>query len=390
MTSVAAALEQLFGLLDPLGTETVPLARAAGRVLAAPALAERDQPPFAAALMDGYALNGVEADAEAMFRVIGTAAAGHGYPGKVGAGQCVRILTGAPLPAGCTRVIRQEDASRSGDVITLGRDPAAGPFIRPAGADFSAGQGLEAPRCLSARDVGLLAAMNVPTVTVTRRPVVALIATGDELVMPGENPGPDQIVASNPFALKPAVEAAGGVARLLPIGRDDEAALRMVFELAQDADLIVSFGGAALGDFDLVGTATAAMGMDQHFLKVDMQPGKRLMLGALNGTPVIGLPGNPVASLVCGQVFVLPALRALLGLGKAPAPRASAELTEPLGPNGARECYLPAIAGRHGLCPLGPDENGLFAVLSRMNALLVRPAGDGARAEGESVDYLPL
>jgi molybdopterin molybdotransferase len=365
MTSVAAALEQLFGLLDPLGTETVPLARAAGRVLAAPALAERDQPPFAAALMDGYALNGVEADAEAMFRVIGTAAAGHGYPGKVGAGQCVRILT-------------------------LGRDPAAGPFIRPAGADFSAGQGLEAPRCLSARDVGLLAAMNVPTVTVTRRPVVALIATGDELVMPGEDPGPDQIVASNPFALKPAVEAAGGVARLLPIGRDDEAALRMVFELAQDADLIVSFGGAALGDFDLVGTATAAMGMDQHFLKVDMQPGKRLMLGALNGTPVIGLPGNPVASLVCGQVFVLPALRALLGLGKAPAPRASAELTEPLGPNGARECYLPAIAGRHGLCPLGPDENGLFAVLSRMNALLVRPAGDGARAEGESVDYLPL
>lgn len=390
MISSAGALDQLFGLLEPLGTETVPLARAAGRVLAEPVVARRDQPPFTAASMDGYALDGVEADAGAMFRVIGTAAAGHGFSGRVGPGQCVRILTGAPLPAGANRVIRQEDAARSGDLVTLGRNPAAGPFLRPAGSDFAQGQALDAPRRLSAGDVALIAAMNHGEVSVVRRPVVALIATGDELVMPGEEPGPDQIPVSNPFALAPLIEDAGGAVQRLPLARDDEASLRAVFELARGADLIVSFGGAAEGDYDLVGAATAGMGMEQRFLRLAMQPGKRLMLGRLGDTPMLGLPGNPVASLVCGRVFVLPALCALLGLGRGPAPRLSARLAAPLDAGGRHETYLPAISGPGGIRALGPGERGLFAVLSQANALLVRPAVDPPRAAGDRVDYLTL
>ena len=201
MISVEEALARIFDLVAPLGTETVPLSDAAGRILAEPVVATRDQPPFAATAMDGYALKGVEAEADAMFKVIGEAQAGTRFSGTVGAGQAVRIFTGAPVPKGADRVIIQEDVDRKGNLITLHRDLSSGDNIRPAGNDFRVGDRVDAPKVLTPKDIALIASMNVPVVTVARRPDVALIATGDELVMPGETPGPDQIIASNSFGL---------------------------------------------------------------------------------------------------------------------------------------------------------------------------------------------
>ena len=390
MISVAEALDRLFALATPTGTETVPLAEAGGRVLAEPVIARRDQPPFAASAMDGYALKSVEADPGAMFKVIGEARAGARFEGRVGAGQAVRIFTGAPVPDGADRVVIQEDVSRTGDLITLARTLDAGPYIRPAAMDFAAGDRLDAPRLLGPRDLALIAAMNAGTVTVARRPEVALIATGDELVMPGEDPGPDQIIASNAFGLKAMLEAAGARARLLPIARDDEASLKTVFGLAAGADLVVTIGGASVGDHDLVGPVAAELGMDQSFYKVAMRPGKPLMAGRLGGAAMVGLPGNPVSALVCGQVFLVPMLRAMLGLGAAPAPRRRATLAEDIPANGPREHYMRAVVDADGIRLLPAQDSALLSILARSNALLLRPVDDPARAAGSTVDYLPL
>jgi len=390
MIPVEQALAHVFDLMTPLGTEIVPLAQAAGRVLAQPATATRNQPPFPASAMDGYALNGVEADPESQFKVIGESAAGHGFDGRVGAGQCVRIFTGAPVPDGANRVIIQEDVDRQGDLITLHRDLSPGPHVRPAGDDFADGDSFAAPRLLTPTDLALLAALNIPEVTVTRKPSVALIATGDELVMPGETPGPDQIIASNSFGLKAMIDAAGGEGRMLPIARDNVDSLRTAFDLALDADLIVTIGGASVGDHDLVGTVAADMGMEQSFYKVAMRPGKPLMAGTLNGVPMIGLPGNPVSSMVCGHVFLIPALRALLGLGAAPAPRHSAKLTAPIAANGPREHYMRAKHGPDGIAVLTRQDSALLSVLSQANALVVRPVSDGPCEVGEEVEFLPI
>lgn len=390
MISVEEALAHVFDLVAPLDAEEVPLARAAGRVLARPVAARRDQPPFAASAMDGYALKSAEAAPGAMFDVIGEAAAGHGFAGRVGAGQAVRIFTGAPLPDGADRVVIQEDVTREGDRITLRDTLEAGPHVRPAGGDFAIGDRVEAPRRLAPSDIALLAAMNVAEVPVRRRPVVALIATGDELVMPGEDPGPDQIIASNSFGLKALLEAEGAEARLLPIAKDRPASLKAVFGLAEDADLIVTIGGASVGDHDLVGQVAAELGMEQSFYKVAMRPGKPLMAGRMGRSAMIGLPGNPVSAMVCGHVFVLPALRAMLGLGAAPAPRLRARLAVPVAANGPREHYMRARLTEAGLEPFDNQDSALLGVLSRAQALMIRPPGDGPRAAGEMLDYLPL
>ncbi|WP_371169825.1 gephyrin-like molybdotransferase Glp [Aliiroseovarius sp. 2305UL8-7] len=390
MITVNEALDAIFDLVTPVGTEEVPLAQASGRALATPITATRSQPPFAASAMDGYALNGVEADPEAMFRVIGESAAGHGYDGRVGPGECVRIFTGAPMPEGANRVIIQEDVERKGNLITLVRKLDKGPHVRPAGADFTPGDMIPAPRVLTPADLALVAAMNVPTVTVTRKPVVALLATGDELVMPGEEPGPDQIIASNAFGLKALVEANGSHARMLPIARDNADSLRTAFDLAADADLIVTIGGASVGDHDLVGDVAAELGMNQSFYKVLMRPGKPLMAGRMGDAIMIGLPGNPVSSMVCGHVFVVPALRAMLGLGKAAAARQSAKLAAPVGPNGPREHYMRARVENGEVTIFDSQDSALLSVLAQANALAVRAPNDPARTVGDDIEFLSI
>ena len=338
MIPVAQALDALFALTRTLDTEEVPLLRAAGRTLAGDVAARRTQPPFPASSMDGYALSG--ADPGARFRVIGESAAGHRFDGAVGAGEAVRIFTGAPVPDGCDRVVIQEDVTREDDWITLGDRLDPGPYIRPAGTDFAEGETLSAPRVLMPSDIALLAAMNVARVPVVRRPVVALIATGDELVQPGETPGPDQIVASNSYGLAALLGAHGAEVRMLPIARDTETSLSTILGLATDADLIVTIGGASVGDHDLVARVASAQGLERSFYKVAMRPGKPLMAGRLGSAALVGLPGNPVSAMVCGHVFLHPMLRSFLGLGQAPVPTRDAPLADVLAENGAREHYM--------------------------------------------------
>lgn len=392
MISVAEALARVFDLVQPLGQETVALAQASGRYMAAPATATRDQPPFAASAMDGYATSG-PAGPGSRFTVIGEASAGHGWDGKLTTGQAIRIFTGAPVPSGADRVVIQEDVTREGDQIIISDNPDTARHIRAQGQDFRAGDSLS-PRLLRPTDVALLAAMNVAEVSVIRRPIVALIATGDELVMPGEAPRPDQIIASNSFALKAMVEAAGGIGRLLPIARDTEVSLRTVFELAAEADLIVTIGGASVGDHDLVGKVAASMGMERAFYKIAMRPGKPLMAGRINGTPMLGLPGNPVSSIVCGHVFMLPMLRVLQGLGAHAPQMQRAILAAPLPANGPRAHYMRATLepGENGLKirAFEAQDSALLSVLSLADALLLRPVDDGPRRAGDVVEYLPI
>ena len=391
MITVEEALARCFALVTPVGTETLPLRQAAGRVLRQAAPARLTQPPFAASAMDGYAL-GAAAEVGARFTVLGEAGAGHAFAGSLGPAEAVRIFTGAPLPEGAVTIAIQEEVAAEGPNIILRKDAAPGDNIRPRGQDFAQGDSLTAPRHLTANDIALLAAMNLPEVTVSRRPVVALIATGDELVMPGESPGPDQIIASNTFALAAMVEAAGGEARMLPIARDNEDSLRMVFGLAEGADLVVTVGGASVGDHDLVGKVAGDLGLERAFWKIAMRPGKPLMAGRLGASVMLGLPGNPVSAIVCGHLFLLPLLKAMQGLpATAPATR-KARLGADTGPTGPRTHYMRARLGEEGatITPFDRQDSALLSILSTADALLIRPMGDGPRKAGDWAEYIPI
>ena len=394
MISVEEALAACLALVQPVGAERVGLAEAVGRVLTQDVIAQRDQPPFAASAMDGYALRLSDRIAGAQLSVVGEAPAGRAWEGRIGPGQALRIFTGAPLPEGAECVVVQEDVTREGAMIVLGDRLDAGTNIRASGCDFRVGARLAAPRRLSPADIALCEAMNAPQLEVSRRPEVALIATGDELVSPGQSPRPDQIIASNIYGLKAMIEAEGCRARLLPIARDSRESLTQVFALATGADLIVTIGGASVGDHDLVAGVAAELGMERAFYKVAMRPGKPLMAGRLRQAAMLGLPGNPVSSLVCGEIFLVPMLRALLGLPSGARRRWPARLGCDLPANGNRAHYL-----RASLVP-GPDlpvitpfdvqDSSLLTVLSEAGALLVRAPHEGPRQAGDLVEHLPL
>ncbi|MBD0864352.1 MAG: molybdopterin molybdotransferase MoeA [Rhodobacteraceae bacterium] len=390
MISVDEARAHLAALVSTMPVETVHLVDAAGRVLAEPVTAQRDQPPFAAASMDGYAIKAGEANLHARFKVIGESAAGHGFCGRVEPGQAVRIFTGAPMPDGTDFVVIQEAVDRADPLICITIDPKGTSNVRPAGGDFTVGAQIAAPRRLRPRDMALLAAMNIARVPVRRKPVVALIPTGDELVMPGTNPGPDQITASNIFGLKAMLDDLGATTRILPIARDSLRSLSTAFDLAAGADLIVTIGGASVGDHDLVATAAEGRGMHWSFYKVRMRPGKPLMAGRLGDAVLVGLPGNPVSAMVCGYVFLKPMIRLMLGLIHIEPPRCQARLSAPLRQNGPREHYMRAWLDADGLTAFDCQDSALLTVLADANALLIRPPDDPPRAAGTLVDYLPL
>ncbi|MEP4195825.1 MAG: gephyrin-like molybdotransferase Glp [Aliishimia sp.] len=392
MISVAQAQALCIDMVTLVGTEPVPLSDAAGRVLLGPIKALRDQPPFAASAMDGYALKAAEVERDALFKVIGESAAGHRFEGHVGAGQAVRIFTGAPLPEGADFVLIQEDATRSGDLITVSTDKITKNNIRPKGTDFTIGDALSAPRRLSPGDTALIAAMNQPNVQVARKPRVALLSTGDELVMPGGTPGPDQIIASNVFGLAAMLRATGAEPRIFPIAEDTDKALDTVFAQADEwqADFVVTIGGASVGDHDLVAPAMDRFGVSRAFHKIAMRPGKPLMAGTKDSTAWIGLPGNPVSAMVCGHLFLLPMVRRAMGLKDVLPERHTARLNAALTPNGPREHYMRAHVSGGVIDVFERQDSSLLTVLAQANALAIRPIADTAREKNDILEFIFL
>lgn len=379
MIPVAEALDRILAALSSTGPETVPLPDAATRVLALPLTARLTQPPADVSAMDGYALRAADAAPGARLRVVGEAPAGHPFPGTVGPGEAVRIFTGAFVPLGADSILLQEDSRAADGTVEPIEAPRPGRHIRSAGLDFRAGdEVLPAGRVLTARDIGLAAAANHPWLTVHRRPRIALLATGDEISLPGDPLPPGGIVSSNAHALAALVRAAGGEPTVLPIAPDDRDAIAAIADAAVRCDLLVTTGGASVGDHDLVQSALGPGGFALDFWKIAMRPGKPLIWGSLRGTPLLGLPGNPVSAFVCATLFLFPAIRRLSGLPAAPVPTSNAVLGAPLAANDRRQDYLRATlaAGPDGhgvVTAFATQDSSMLSILSRADALILRP-----------------
>jgi molybdopterin molybdotransferase len=391
LISVEEALARvLASARESLAEESVALGDALGRTLAREVRASRAQPPFASSAMDGYALRAANAaQPGARLAAVGESAAGRAFFGRLAAGQAVRIFTGAPMPDGADAVVAQEEARREGDTVALEAGVSPGENVRARGSDFEAGETmLAAGRRLTPRDVALAAAADCPRLVVRRRPRVAILATGDELVAPGAARGPAQIVASNNFAIAGVVVAAGGEPIDLGIAADDPNALARSLAAAREAeaDVLATLGGASVGDHDLVRGALAEAGMELGFWRIAMRPGKPLIHGRLGAMSVLGLPGNPTSSTVCALLFLRPLLRALVGDPEAGAdPSEPARLGAPLSANGARKNYLRATLMRDGdgaflARPVASQDSSLVKTLARAEALIVR-APDAPPAE---------
>lgn len=396
MISVAQALATITDAMKPMETETVALDDALGRVLATDATANITQPPVAVSAMDGYAVMASDvATAPTDLTVIGESAAGHGFDKTVNAGETVRIFTGAPVPQGADTIVIQEVTDRDGDRITIKKIPRPGQYVRAVGLDFKKGDALLiAPKRLSARDLGLAAAMNTPTLNVFKKPRVALLATGDELVMPGETPGPGQIISSNTILLAAYVSAMGGEPVNLGIAKDDEDSLRAMVKGAAGTDLLITIGGASVGDHDLVRKVLGEEGLNLTFYKVAMRPGKPLIFGALGGTPVLGLPGNPVSVGVTSVLFLKPAIETMLGL----APETELETAKigcDLPENDQRQDYLRAALsfdknGNLTATTFGKQDSSMMAMFTKADCLVIRAPHAGAIKKGDSVEIIRL
>jgi molybdopterin molybdotransferase len=396
MISVEEALTRFLALIEPLAPEQVSLDDGLGRVLAENVTARRTQPPFAVSAMDGYAVRAADvAQVPARLRIVGSVPAGSAHDGAIGPGEAVRIFTGAPLPPGADCIVIQEDTARDGDIVTVREGAPAGTYVRPEGLDFRAGEiGLAAGRLLTARDIGLAAAMNRPWLMVRRRPRIAILPTGDEIVMPGDPVGPNQIVSSNAPALGALVAACGGIPIQLGIAADDHASLQRMAAGAAGADLLVTTGGASVGDHDLVREALGEHGLELDFWKIAMRPGKPLMVGRLRGTPMLGLPGNPVSTIVCGLLFLRPALLKMLGIAAQDETR-TARLAVPLGANDRRQDYLRAeyrlrADGELEVEAFRRQDSSMMSLLSRANCLVVRPPLAPPAPTGARVPILPF
>ncbi len=399
LVPVDEAIARIIVGVAPVSSEYVALSEAAGRTLAAPLKARRAQPPFDASSMDGYAVRAADtATVPATLKRVGIAAAGHRYAGTVGAGEAVRIFTGAPVPAGADAILIQENATLADDGSVIATLAArAGRHIRRAGLDFQEGAVLlDSGRRLAMRELALAAAAGNAQLSVRRRPVVAIIATGDELVQPGEMPSPDQIFASTSLGLAAYVKSLGGEAQDLGIVRDDRATITRAVRraLAHPADVVLTIGGASVGDHDLVQAALNEAGLTLDFWRVAMRPGKPLMYGRIEETRVLGLPGNPVSSLVCAILFLRPLIAALLGEPQRD-PTESATLGADLPENDERQDYLRArLAARRGelpaAMPLPLQDSSMLGALATADCLIVRPPHAPAAAAGTPCRIIPL
>ncbi|HKQ55392.1 MAG TPA: gephyrin-like molybdotransferase Glp [Methyloceanibacter sp.] len=396
LLSVAEALARVTHDLAPLETERVALDKADGRVLGEDVAALLTQPPFDASAMDGYAVRAIDVAAVPVtLKLAGQSLAGAGFRGRVGRGEAVRIFTGAPVPEGADLIVIQENAEEGPGSVTL-RDASGGPHIRPRGQDFAEGEVLlTAGTRLGPRELMLAAAMNHVELPVRRKPKVAILATGNEVVPPGSELAADQIVSSVPYGIAALVAGHGGEAMPLGIARDDAESILALARTGSGADVLLTIGGASVGEYDLVVSALKSEGLELDFWKIAMRPGKPLVFGRLGKQRVLGLPGNPVSALVCAQIFLVPMLAKLLGAAEERRPFPEAVLGEAIPANGPREHYVRARSewredGVRVVTPLPSQDSSLVAALARADCLIVRAPDGAALPQGASVRIVPL
>ncbi len=392
LMTVAEAKARILDGVQPLPGECVSIYEANGRVLAEALKANLTQPPFDASAMDGYAVRAADVAATPVsLQVIGASAAGHGFAGKVGPKEAVRIFTGAPLPEGADAIVIQEDTKpEPPDGVAILAGSPEGRHIRRRGFDFLEGHAaLEAGTKLTGRHLMLAAAMNHATLPVRRKPMIALLANGDELVPPGETPKASQIVSSIPAGLKAAIEAWGGEAAALDIAKDTRESIAAQVEAAPDADVLVTIGGASVGEHDLVRGTLEAKGARFEVLKAAMRPGKPVMFGYLSGQKVLNLPGNPASAMICARLYLKPLIAALLGL-PTDEPLEELPLAAPIGANGEREHFMRAIASGGTVAPLPDQDSSLMSAFARSNCLLVRPVNAPPLPAGALVPVISL
>jgi molybdopterin molybdotransferase len=400
MIPVAEAQRQIFSGVAKLVSEDVSVADAFGRVLAADVASRMTQPPVAVSAMDGYAVRAEDvAKVPAILEMIGESSAGKGFGGAVGKGQTIRIFTGAPVPDGADAIVIQEDTAAQGSRITMKEAPAKGHYVRPAGLDFAKGQVLlKVGKRLNSRDVALIAGMNVPWVKVTRKPRVAILSTGNELVMPGDAMGAHQIISSNSLGLAAFVNAAGGLAVNLGIALDTPDALREKLAGIRGMDLLVTIGGASVGDYDLVKQVAGGEGLDITFSQVAMRPGKPLIFGTIHGVPMLGLPGNPVSAGVCAALYMKPMIDILLGAKTAEnagVVTETAVLGRDLGENDRRQDYLRSklelsASGELTATPFAKQDSSMLATFAQADCLVVRAPHAPAIKAGARVPFIRL
>lgn len=393
---VEEARARILKNVKPLPAAGVTLEQALGRVLAKPLKAIRNQPPFDASAMDGYAVIAADvANPPATLRLIGLSAAGHGFKGRLKRGDCVRIFTGAPVPKGADAVVIQENTEASGKAVTVLQPVKPDQNIRFAGLDFRKGDALlPAGLTLGARDIGLAAAANAPKLAVRRCPVVALIATGDELVLPGGKPRADQIVSSNSHALAAMAQHLGATVVNLGIVPDNLKATERAIRKAAKADILITTGGASVGDHDYVQEALKNSGVAIDFWKIAMRPGKPFMYGRRKGQHVLGLPGNPVSALVCARLFLKPLIEALLGLPTGDD-LVEARLGASMKANDSRQDYVRATLveapdGSRTVTPFAKQDSSMQRTFREAQALIVRPPQAKVAGQGDVVQILRL
>ena len=397
LISVEQARTKIIDAFKPLACETVALNDAHGRVLGETIAARRTQPPVAVSAMDGYAVRACDvATTPISLSVIGEAPAGGAFDGLVGPGQAVRIFTGGPVPKGADAIVLQEETDMGPETVEIKEAPPLGQHIRCAGIDFSEGDELiNAGTYLTARHIGLAAAMNYPDLPVTRKPVIALLATGDEIVRPGDPIGPNQIVSSNGPALSALIKAQGGEPKDLGIARDTEDSIRTLIKGAVGTDLLITMGGVSVGDKDLVRKVLSEEGMEINFWRIAMKPGKPLMFGQLGDVPVLGLPGNPVSSLVCAILYLKPAIDHMLGRPKSAMQMTRAILGADLAANNFREDFMRAsldldVDGNACASPFNLQDSSQMATLARAGCLIHRPANAPPAKAGDAVNVIAL
>jgi molybdopterin molybdotransferase len=396
MISVDEARGLILDAVRPTPAEVVALAEAWNRVTAEGVAARLTQPPTDVSAMDGYALRAEDGVLHADLRVIGAAPAGHPFDGTVGSGEAVRLFTGSVIPSGADAILLQEDATRDGESVRVNEAVVSGRHIRRKGQDFAKGDVvIPAGRRITARDVGLAAAANYPWLLVHRRPRVAILATGDEIAMPGEPIPPGGIVSSNSHALAALVRASGADPIILPVAGDERSAIGAVADSIAGMDMLVTTGGASVGDHDLVIEALKARGMTLDFWQIAMRPGKPLLFGQLAVTPVLGLPGNPVSAIVCAILFLVPALARMSGLPAAPPPVSSAILGAAVKQNDRRADHLRATmatdsAGRIVATPFAVQDSAMLRRLANADALVLRAPHAPALPAGAEVGIIRL